>query len=260
MNLKKFKLLAGVAALLMVSCKTPQNINYIQNMVPGELVSVVEPTVIRVRPNDKIIINVSTQDERLSRLFNLTTAQTTTGSSMRGLGYFVDTQGDIDFPMLGKVHVGGLTREEISSLIKGKLTEAELVKNIVVTVDFVNLGVTILGDVKSPGVYNIEKDNFTLLEALASAGDLNITGVRTKVKVVRNENGFEKEYVVNLCDANSVYMSPAYYLQQNDLVYVDANNTKARQSTANGNTFLTPGFWMSVVSFAVSLITIFVLK
>lgn len=260
MNSGKFKLIAAMAALLMFSCRAPRDINYLQNMVPGEPVAVVSPTVIRVQPYDKIIINVSTQDERLSRLFNLTTAQTGGTTQQRGLGYYVDSEGTIDFPMLGQLQVAGLTREQIAELIKNRLLGEELVKNIVVSVDFYNLGVTILGDVKSPGFYNIEKDNFTLLEALGRAGDLTITGKRTDVKVIRNENGFEKEYVVNLCDANSVYSSSAYYLQQNDVIYVDANNTKARQSTANGNTLMTPGFWMGVASFVISLITIFVLR
>lgn len=260
MNSGIIKLIAALAALLMFSCKAPKDINYLQNMRPGEGVAVVAPTVIRVQPYDKIIINVSTQDERLSRLFNLTTAQSTGTSAQRGLGYYVDSEGMIDFPMIGNLRVAGLTREQIAELVKTKLTEAELVKNIVVSVDFYNLGVTILGDVKAPGFYNIEKDNFTLLEALGRAGDLTITGKRRNVRVVRDENGFEKEYIIDLCDANSVYSSPAYYLQQNDLVYVEANNTKARQATANGNTFMTPSFWMSVVTFAISLVTIFVLK
>lgn len=111
-----------------------------------------------------------------------------------------------------------------------------------------NLSVNVMGEVNRPGRYNIDKDHLTILDALSQAGDLTIYGKREKVLVLRNENGKQRVYDINLCSADHLYSSPVYYLQQNDVVYVEPNDTKARQSTVNGNNVRSTSFWISLAS------------
>ncbi len=111
-----------------------------------------------------------------------------------------------------------------------------------------NLSVNVMGEVNRPGRYNIDKDHLTILDALSQAGDLTIYGKREKVLVLRNENGKQRVYGINLCSADHLYSSPVYYLQQNDVVYVEPNDTKARQSTVNGNNVRSTSFWISLAS------------
>ena len=146
-----------------------------------------------------------------------------------------------------------MTREEVAVHIKQELKSHDLIKDPVVTVEFMNLSVSIMGEVNKPGRYNIDKDNLTILDALSQAGDLTIYGKREKVLVLRNENGMQRVYGVNLCSAGHLHSSPVYYLQQNDVVYVEPNNTRARQSTVNGNNVRSTSFWISLASLLTSI-------
>lgn len=148
----------------------------------------------------------------------------------------------------GGLHVQGMTREEVAVYIKKELQSHDLIKDPVVTVEFMNLSVNVMGEVNRPGRYNIDKDHLTILDALSQAGDLTIYGKREKVLVLRNENGTQRVYGINLCSADHLYSSPVYYLQQNDVVYVEPNDTKARQSTVNGNNVRSTSFWISLAS------------
>lgn len=168
-------------------------------------------------------------------------------------GYTVDSKGDIDFPVLGMLHVQGMTREEMAAYIKKELQSHDLIKDPVVTVEFMNLSVDVMGEVNRPGRYNIDKDHLTILDALSQAGDLTIYGKREKVLVLRTEEGKQRVYGINLCSADHLYSSPAYYLQQNDVVYVEPNDTKARQSTVNGNNVRSTSFWISLASLLTSI-------
>ena len=111
-----------------------------------------------------------------------------------------------------------------------------------------NLTGSVMGEVNSPGRYSIDKDKMSILEVLSMAGDLTIYGRRDNVLVLRQEEGEQKVYAVNLASADQLYTSPAYYLQQNDVVYVEPNDTKARQSTVNGNNVRSTSFWLSLAS------------
>ena len=248
--------------LAAVSCSTPKEISYFQDLQPGVTeLTITDPVEIKVRPKDKLSILVNAQDQKLTNMFNLPILSQqigldNTGSSgtSRGVsGYTVDTNGYINFPVLGKVKVEGMTREQIAEYLIGQLKEHELIKDPVVTVEFLNLGVSVLGEVNNPGRIKIDRDNMTILDALSEAGDLTIFGKREKVLVLRQENGKQRVYDVNLCTANRLYSSPVYYLQQNDVVYVTPNDTKARQSTVNGNTVRSTSFWISLASLITSI-------
>ena len=253
--------------LAAVSCSTPKEISYFQDLQPGVTeLAITDPVEIKVRPKDKLSILVNAQDPKLTNMFNLPIVsqqigQESTGSSgtSRGVsGYTVDSFGDINFPVLGKIRVEGMTREQIADYLTKQLKEQELIKDPVVTVEFMNLGVSVLGEVNKPGRISINRDNMTILDALSEAGDLTIFGKREKVLVLRQEDGKQRVYGVNLCSADHIYTSPVYYLQQNDVVYVIPNNTKSRQSTVNGNTVRSTSFWISLASLITSMAVLIV--
>ena len=254
----------SVAAALFSSCATPK-IAYFQDIQPGTAEEVSSATEIRVRPEDKISILVNSKDPLLTDLFNLPIisrqiGMTTGTSNSQGIsGYTVNKEGDIDFPVLGHIHVSGMTREEIAAHIKHELISQDLVKDPVVTVEFMNLTVSVLGEVVHPGRFSIDKDRLTLLDAISMAGDLTVYGKRDNVLVQRDENGKKMLYKVNLNSGHDLYASPVYYLQQNDIVYVEPNSVRARQATVNGNNVRSASFWMSLVSL-LTTITVLIVK
>ena len=128
-----------------------------------------------------------------------------------------------------------------------------MLKDPTVTVEFLNATISVLGDVRNPGEYAIDRENLNIIQAISKAGDLNITGQRENVLVVREENGQDRAYRVDLTNTAELMQSPAYYLQQNDIVYVEPNDMKKRESINNANTILTPTFWLSVASFATTI-------
>ena len=149
----------------------------------------------------------------------------------------------------------GLTREQIAEKVKKLLLDASLVKDPTVTVSLSNLHYSMMGEVAKPGQYAIDEEKVTILDAISKAGDLTIQGRRQDVMVLRQENGHQKIYKIDLCSGKDIFNSPAYYLQQNDVVYVTPNDTKKRSSTLNGNTVQSTGFWMSISSLIVTILT-----
>lgn len=246
------------------SCTTPKNVAYFQDAEAIRGMTLQNEQPFRSRPKDKINIVVSSTDPMLVNQFNLTSVsqnlhalgttlapETSIGGNTGGsaiLAYTVDEQGDIDFPVLGKVSVQGKTRQEVAAHIRSRLIARELVLDPIVTVEYVNLMINVLGEVNRPGRINAQKDYFTILDALAEAGDLTINGQRENVMVFREVAGEDQTYVINLCDRQNMLSSPAYYLQQNDVVYVTPNSKKQREAKTAGNTFNQPAIWVSLVS------------
>lgn len=268
------KIIAGLLlCIVMTGCKVPQKVAYFQDTDTNTIVDLAASKQITVKPGDRISIVVKSKDPAISDLFNLPVYSSrigTGGSQISGdvklrsysgpnsetlASYTVDPKGDIDFPVLGMLHIEGMTRAELSGYIKGELMGRDLVKDPTVIVDFLSTGVDVLGEVKNPGRYDINKDNITILEALSLAGDLNITGQRENVKVIRTENGKLHTYKIDLTDSKSVASSPVYYLQQGDVVYVEPTDMQKRATTVNGNNALSVGFWISVASLLTSVVT-----
>ena len=255
--MKKKSLLTLLTGMLLIcSCETPR-VAYFEDLNHGKTLQAHDPLEISLRPGDKLSIIVSSRDEQLTRLFNLhgysgSGTSTTTGSNSR-LAYTIDSQGNIDFPILGTLHIAGLRREEVASKIKGDLIASNLIKDLVVTVDYAGLYFDVLGEVVKPGRYNFDRDRFTLLEGLSMAGDLTINGLRENVAVIRSEGNQRTTYRVNLLSGEELYNSPVYYLQQDDVIYVEPNKKRANQSTQNNNLLESPTFWMSVTTFLMSL-------
>lgn len=260
MKTSKF-LLAVLSALFFCSCSTPK-ISYFQDLQSDvNKVKIATPAEIRIQPEDKLSILVNCQDPRLSNMFNLPVILQQVGygdiPSNRGIAcYTVDSKGNIDFPVLGSQHIQGMTRQEVAEHIKKELKSNDLVKDPVVTIEFVNLSVSVMGEVNRPGRYNINKDNFTVLDALSLAGDLTVYGKRDNILVMRNEGGEQHIHKIDLCSGTQVYSSPVFYLKQNDVIYVEPNKTKARQSTVNGNNIRSTSFWISLASLITSIIVL----
>lgn len=255
--MKYFKLL--ILLVLFVSCKAPSDIVYFQDLAPMSTLPQPSAEIIRVRPEDKLRIVVNSRDEKLSALFNLHSENgRVSASSERSLIYYtVADNGTIQFPVLGPIHVAGMTRLEIAEHIKSELLRQDMVQDPVITVEFANLTYSVLGEVHRPGRFAIDKDRVTILDAIGQAGDLLITGQRNDVKVIREVNGNVETYVLDLTKGQQLLQSPAYYLCQNDVVYVTPNKKSAFQSTQNGNTVRTTAFWTSLISLAVTVAVFF---
>lgn len=251
-------------ALTAVSCNTYRKINYLQDIVPDKAERIAINKGILIQPKDMISIVVSSRNPELALIFNLPVISYQAGSevvsgqgSQRLLGYVVDNDGYIDFPVLGLVKASGLTRWELANEIKSMIIEGNYINDPVVTVEFMNFKISVMGEVTSPGTYNIEGDKITLLQALSLAKDLTIFGRRDNVSVIREQGDERIIYQVDLRSA-SIFESPAYYLQQNDIVYVEPNKVRAGQSTINENNIKSVSLWVSVGSFLTSLAVLIV--
>lgn len=265
MKIKRHYLAALVAASLLAGgCSSRKEITYFQDLKPGQTTTITAASPIKLQPNDKVLIVVSTTDARLNSLFNLPVPRSSLGETpTQGSGavsnsdgvapYTIDSQGNINFPVLGKLHIAGMTREEVAEYIRRELISRDLAKNPIVTVEYLNLSVTVLGEVGGPGRYTIDREDYTILDAISAAGDLTIFGRRNDIRVLREENGVQRVYSVNLNSGKDLTQSPVYFLRQNDVIYVEPNSTKARTSTPNGNSFMTPSFWISIASFALTI-------
>ncbi len=256
--------LVAVGILAAPSCSAPSKITYFQDLESAAGARVSESVQIRVRPKDKISIIVNCKSPELTALFNLPYVTQRLGENNRSgipsgtsqgyiSGYTVGEDGCIDFPVLGALRVAGMTRGEIAEEVRRELRVRGQASDAVVTVDFMNLYYQVLGEVASPGRYAIDRDGVTVLDALAAAGDLTIYGRRDRVRVLRTEGGRVSSYSLDLCSAGDVVSSPAYYLRQGDVVYVDPNEVRMRQSTVNGNNVRSTSFWISLTSLAASV-------
>ena len=265
-------LLFLIGLVLLAACSTPANIVYFQDAPHNEELSPLKIDYIHLQPTDQISVVVNSRDPQVASMFNLpyygkrlAESQSLTGSggnmnaSAQSIsGYTVDSHGDIDFPVLGKIHLAGLTREEAENLIKSLLIKSRQIKDPVVIVEFMNLGFSVLGDVSRPGRYKIDRDRFTLFDALSLAGDLTINGQREDVALVRHEVNHDVLYRLNLLDIQQIYDSPAFYVQQGDVIYVTPNDKRQRESTINGNNVRSTSFWISVSSLATSITTLLI--
>ena len=165
-------------------------------------------------------------------------------------GYLVETDGTINYPLLGRLSVAGLTRRQLVDMIQAKLEKGGFLKDPIVTVRFQNFRISILGEVNRPGTYNISSERITLFEALSMAGDLTIHGRRDRVAVMREIEGVRTILYHDLRSMD-VLQSPAYYLKQNDMIYVEPNRVRAEASAQNQ--FTNVGTWMSIISFLSSM-------
>ena len=245
--------------VLCTSCASSKKVVYLQDVVPLKQQVIEQKYEVYIHNDDLLAIMVNSKNPELALPFNMPMVTYQLGSQSAPqqcvLGYLVDTNGDIDFPILGKLHVAGLTRLQLTDLIKQRLIEEDLIKDPIVTVQFLNYKVAVMGEVNRPGSFNISGDRITLLEALSMAGDLTIYGRRDRVAVIREKDGKRTILFHDLRSAD-IFNSPCYYLQQNDIVYVEPNKAKAGQSEINQNKSV--GVWLSAASILVSIASLIV--
>lgn len=249
--------------MILFSCCTPKNYNYLEDLHNGEILSTQNNGIIKLAPYDKISIIVKSKNPEISNLFNNSIVQDVSSGYTSGIqyltGYTINQDGNIEFPVLGPIHIAGLTKNEAEQLIKEKLISKGMLKDALITIEYMNLTYSVLGEVASPGQKQINKDVTNIFEALGTAGDIDIYGKRDSVMIIRNENSQKKVYILNLNSAKDVYASDAYYIHQNDLIYVKSNDVKIRQRTVNGNNTRNLSFWASVVS-VITTIAVLIFK
>lgn len=258
-----------LVAFMLFSCATPDKIAYFQDTAGQDKTINLPQATIRLQPGDMISIIVNTKDAESASMLNLPYVTNRLGAASKDgsysnsqmSGYTLDPNGDIDFPIVGKISLKGLTRSEASAKVKKVLLDNHLVSDVfnpVVTVEFMNLGISIMGEVARPGHFALNKDNLNILDALSMAGDLTIYGNRENVRVIRTEGDVQKTYNVDLTSAESTLNSPVYYLKQDDIIYVEPNDVKMRQSTVNGNNVRSTAFWISLASLFATIINIII--
>lgn len=243
---------------IFTSCVSRKKINYFQNASSNDSTAVVSANYNYTpvfKPDDFLSIDVTAIDIEAVKPFILDPSQINSqvpaynnGIAARS-GYLIDNNGDIDFPLLGKIHLAGLNRNEATEIIKKRLSE--YISNPVVNIRIQNFKVTVLGDVRNPGSFNIPNERITLIEALGIAGDLNISGVRKNILVIRDNNGVKTEHRVDLT-SKKVFSSPVYYLSQNDVVYVEPNRAKRNSSLVSA----TAGIFISVTSLILTTVNL----
>ena len=257
-RLKVKLLFAFIFGMMLSSCHTSEKIIYLQDVENGQRSSINNESLITIQSGDKISIVVTSDDPKIAAMYNLpiTTYQAGSSSSLSSSQqiqfYIVDDSGNIMMPIVGAIHVEGLTRPQIATLVKKKLIDGNFLKDAVVNVDYGNLRISVLGEVKTPGKYSIDRDKITILDAISMAGDLTITGKRDCILVIREDKGVRSTYYLDL-RKQDVFNSPAFYLQQNDIVYVHPNKMRAGQSTINENSLQSASMWVTISSFLTSL-------
>ena len=225
------------ALLALSSCVSSKDFVYLQDMQVGERYHFERKHEAVVHRDDRLSITVSCKQPELALPFNTQTAAVRVSSTGEissapdgnDKGYRVDVDGNIDFPLLGKINVEGRTLAEVTQLIKNGIIEGNFIKNPLVSVDFLNFKYTVLGAVGSNGTYTVRGDRVTLLEAIANAGDLATNARVDKVTVIR-EIGNERQIFVHDLRRSDIFNSPCFYLQQNDIVYVEPKYRKKERS------------------------------
>ncbi|MDR1555785.1 MAG: polysaccharide biosynthesis/export family protein [Tannerellaceae bacterium] len=263
MNLLKEKsiFIWYVLILFCTGCASQREVLYLQDVDPLKQQVIAQNYEMIIHRDDLLAIMINSKDPDLAMPFNmpLTTYQLgTSGGSygvQRVLGYLVDAEGNIDFPILGKIKAEGLTRLQLTNLLKNRFIKEELIRDPIVTIQFMNFKVSVIGEVARPGSFAITGDRVTLLEALSMAGDLTIYGKRDRVAVIRERDGKRMTLFHDLRSAD-IFDSPCYYLQQNDIVYVEPNKARAGQSEINQNNSV--GVWLSAVSILTSVVSLIV--
>ncbi|MBR6545281.1 MAG: polysaccharide biosynthesis/export family protein [Alistipes sp.] len=247
--------------VLCGACNAQRSVVYLQDAQDGAAVALPDEYIIRLKPHDSITIVVSCKDPELAAPFNATTSYsvlaggaTTASATASALQVLtVGSDGTIVMPIIGRIECAGLTREELADLIERKIREGGYIAEPSVNVRLCDHAITVVGEVMRPGRYAIGKDKISILEALALAGDMTIYGARDNIAVVRECGG---KNIVTRLDIRSAecFASPCYYLEQNDIVIVSPNKSRAATARINQNR----SFWVSLASTAISLATLLI--
>lgn len=248
-------LLVAVSVLLLASCASSKKFVYLNDMVPGESYPINVESGTVVHANDRLDIKVSCKNPELAVPFNVQTGayQVSADGSVRSAGidlaeqgYRVDADGNIVFPILGKIHVADKSLKEVSDLIAGMIEEGNYIKDPEVSIEFLNFKYTVLGAVNGKGTYTVDGDRITIIEAIAKAGDVTKAARLDRIAVIRMVDGKQQIFYNDIRTAD-IFTSATYYLQQNDIVYVEPKyKTKSAEDR-----------WWQISSFVISLTSLF---
>jgi polysaccharide export outer membrane protein len=246
--------------LVIISSCSNRNLVYFSDLAPSTSSDIpIKNTIqLKIQPDDLLSITVSSLNTESNILFNnimIPSAQTTTGNISRGVneGYLVDKSGAINFPVIGKINLAGLTKEQAIDKMTNEIKVH--VKNPIVNVRFLNFKVTVIGEVRTPSSFTVDTEKINVLEALGLAGDMTEFGKRENVLIIREKDGVRTAARINL-NNKDVLNSPFFYLQQNDIVYVEPSNRAKVAQTDPGNRYIP--FWTTIISSAVFIaITIY---
>ncbi len=246
--------------LMLTGCGARKNqLAYFKDLPTDVSEVVVESDIddysLKIVPDDELLITVTSLEPTATSMFNLPMANIAQRGEQQVTGnvamqtYIVDGEGDIRFPMLGNIHVAGMTTKQLTDYLIEKISPE--VETPMIRVEIINFAVNVLGDVKVPGRYTLKKESVTLLDALAMAGDLSEYGHRNNVLLIRREGNKKVYHRFNLSDSKSLE-SPYFYLKQNDVIYVEPDEVKASNAKYNTNN----SFKLSVISTVVSTVSV----
>lgn len=260
---KKYVFLITVSAalLLLSSCASRKSFVYLQDMYPGLSYPADPKHEAVIHRDDRLDITVSSKNPELAIPFNMqsgafriasdgSVSTSTASGGVRQKGYRVDVDGYIDFPILGKLYVEGMTVGRATELIRKQIQQGDYIKDPLVSIEFLNFHYTVLGAVGHTGTFSIEGDRITLLEAIAKAGDLSSKSRIDRVAVIREEGSERKMYMHDLRD-RALFDSPAFYLQQNDIVYVEP---KYKKKDSEDRGWQYASFFLSIASLVTSIL------
>lgn len=250
-----------LGALLLASCATNKRAAYIQQVQTDIPTAIEQDYQIRIKPLDRLTVTINSKDPELAAPFNAASSY----NSLNGLSSYssssngnlqiltVDKEGKIQLPIIGEIDCDGLTRNELAKKIENTIRENGMVHDPIVIIQFADVKFSVLGEVARPGQFSITKDRISLFDALAMAGDLTIYGIRTDVAVAREVDGVRTIEYLDLT-SKELFNSPAFYIQQNDVIYVKPNKYKAQAGEISQNR----NFYLSLVGTAISVATLII--
>jgi len=251
--MRKIALLAiPLVLVLFHSCSTSKDIVYMQNIDEVKLKEIVSRYEAKIKKDDLLSIVVSGPDKSVVMPYNLTlTDNVSYGGSVdpekSSLPYLVDPEGNINFPILGKIHVEGMTRSELANCLTDMISED--VKDPIVYISFRNYKITVLGEVRNPGTYTMDSEKITLFQALGRAGDLNLTAMREGIILIREVKGVNTYHKINLTSADLLNQD-YFFMQQNDVLYIPPSTKRIHSATTN------TGIWSVVLSSVTTVIAV----
>lgn len=244
--------LSAVIASLSFSCASKKDVVYFQDALEYETIVSDNSSDYKFKVDDVVGIHVSTLDPEASLPFNLFKGAEEGGIRAEQVDYIIDKEGNIDFPVLGTVKIDGLSPEEVKKELKDKL--ADYLKNPIINIRLKNFTVTILGEVNRPGTYPVNGEQITIFEALGLAGDLTIKGMRENIKVIRDFNGTKVYNTIDLRTKKALE-SPVYYLTQNDVVYVEPNQSGVTASSLDNRATIAASLAAALITSAAIFLT-----
>ena len=252
--MRHFYRLAALAALvcLAVGCATSKQILYFQDIDDVQLNKLTTEYEAVIKKDDRLTIIISGPDKSVTQPYNLTLGEMSSSTAgynpeQSTLSELVDPQGNIDFPILGKIHVEGMTRNDLVNYLTEEIGKD--VKEPIVYVGFKNYKITVLGEVRSPGTYTFDSEKVNILQALGRAGDLNLTAQREDILLIREVDGVQTHVRIDLRNSD-ILQSPYFYMQQNDVLYIPPSATRVMTATT------ATGIWSTILSSITTLIAI----